>query len=113
MSSSVQNIIDQLNSLNWYKVDDLYFHIDDNIFCVGINTRWLYYDCINRSAFIEEMNELKRLFDKFLIVYPDFKSYLYNKQIVYKLWYTEEKSFSFTICEEMNGTVYWSQNIKE
>lgn len=113
MNSLVQTIIKQLDSLNSARVDDLYFYLDGNIFSVAFNTRWLYYERITRSEFLSEIDELKKLFDRFLNVYPEFKLYLNDKQIIYKLWYTEDKSYSFTICEEKNGTIYWSPNIKE
>lgn len=113
MNTLVQTIIKQLASLNSARVDDLCFYLNGNTLSVGINTKWLYFDRISRSEFLSEIDELKKLFDRFLNVYPEFKLYLNDKQIIYKLWYTEDKSYSFTICEEKNGTIYWSPNIKE
>ncbi|MDO3695987.1 hypothetical protein QVZ41_14135 [Wenyingzhuangia sp. chi5] len=107
----INNALTLLKEGNRFTVGELLFEsISINEFSV---TGWSINNNLNnisKQSAISELNEIKSLFEKMIIISPELSAFLKNKLIKYHLNFDTGKA-SIKICSEISGKIKWKIEI--
>ena len=93
-------------------MDDIYLGLDENNFLnVTSLSNYTYWDSITKKTSINELNEIKHLFNRMINSSEELSEFISNKTIKYNLDYDYGMG-DIRICSEVNNVIEWHVDLK-
>ena len=109
----LENAIKLLTDLHTYTVGDITLNAKDKYHLMVIGwTNSIALENISKKKSLEELSEIKLLFDKIVKCSNEFATFIKNRQIEYRLGYDYGMG-GIELCSETNGQLVWLTELKQ
>jgi hypothetical protein len=110
----IKTAVDFLKDGQAFKLGDLTLGITDNgaMYVTGW-THYLNIENLTRDIALTELKEIKELFERMTHYSPELKTFTVDKVVKYNLAYDDSGKVGIGICEEVNGQLTWTMDLKK
>ncbi len=114
MKEKIKTALKFLKSGQSFTIGEIRISIEENetINVIGWS-QCISFKSITREQSIYELQEIKELFYKMVLISNELKEFLNNKKIVFSLYFDDYGKGSIEICSELDEVLSWKVNIKE
>lgn len=108
MSNRIETVIEFLKDGQSFYMENLAFEMEGRETVVVIGwSAFINLTNLTKQAAIKEFNDIKSTFNKILEDSQNFRNFIANKSIKYKLCFDDGGKASIDICSEKNGVINW------
>ncbi len=109
----IKTAIEFLKDALPFRVGELYMGISEYN-CLNITGASQYIDMknITKQGALQELKEIKSLFEKMVSISSELKSFIEDKQLKFNLDFDYGMG-DIRICSEVNGVIHWEADIRK
>jgi hypothetical protein len=108
----IKTAIEFLKNRQSFRVGDLRLGIEGHTVIVTGWSQYIHINNISKHNALEELNEIKDIFERMIDESSELRIFIVNKKIRYNLYFDDYGKGSVIICSENNGDLKWEIELK-